>query len=100
MDPFEQKLYRRRARKKVFGKVGGSWDRAKRFYKKANKGHSERHDTKMRFFNEALKASLWLGLVSRTSKISPRHTRLTLMYLYVACHLILTTYGFMFGYFS
>ena len=54
----------------------------------------------MKFFNEALKTSLWLSLVSKTSKISPRHTRLTLMYLYVSCHLILTSYGYMFGYFT
>jgi len=50
----------------------------------------------MKFFNEALKTNLWFGLMATTSKIAPRHVRLTLMYLYISVHLIFTTTVFQF----
>ncbi|CDW84379.1 neurohypophysial n-terminal domain containing protein [Stylonychia lemnae] len=98
----EQKDIKKRARKKIFGRSGSTCERAKKFYKRSKKQVSEEEgsEQKMKFFNEALKNSLWLGLLSRTSKIAPRHTRLTLMYLYYALYLLLTTFGYIFGYYE
>lgn len=68
------------------------------FYKKANKKHNQLSDKQMQFFYEALKTSLWLGLISTTSKISPRHTRLTLLYMYISIHLTVTSIAYILGY--
>eukprot|EP00347_Sterkiella_histriomuscorum_P014233 403361664 len=96
----EKKFLKRRARKKVFGKVGTMDERAKRFYDKAVKVKSSiaAPDNKMKFFYEALKSSLWMGLMSKTSKIAPRHVRLALMYLYISLHLTISSIAFIMGY--
>lgn len=94
----EQKEIKKRARRKVFGKAGGLCQRAKRFYKRTFKKDRESSETKMKFFNEELKNNLWFGLIAKTSKIAPRHVRLTLMYLYIATHLFISTFSFTFGY--
>jgi hypothetical protein len=40
---------------------------------------------------------MFFGLLSKTSKIAPRHVRLTLMYFTVALQLLLVTLFMMFG---
>lgn len=37
----DKKKYKKRARRKVFGKVGGLWDRARRFYRRTLKKSKE-----------------------------------------------------------
>ena len=51
----------------------------------------------MKFFNEELKNNFWIGLMGKTSKIAPRHTRLTLMYFYISLHLTIITIVYMFN---
>ena len=96
MEPEERKKLRKRAKRKVFGRVGNLCERARRFYTRTLRHNPDSSESKMKFFNEALKTGLWFGLMARTSKISPRHTRLTLMYLYISVHLIFTTTVFQF----
>jgi hypothetical protein len=98
LDQEEKKLLKKRARRKVFGRVGSLSERAKRYYKRTLRHDSHSSETKMKFFYEALKTNFWFGLMARTSKISPRHARLTLMYLYISTHLISMTVVYMFGY--
>ena len=93
----KQKILRKQARKKVFGQVGGLYERANRFYKKTYKVDPTSSKTKMKFFYEELKNNLWFGLMSKTSKIAPRHVRLTLMYLYIALHLLVSCFFMTFG---
>ena len=50
----------------------------------------------MKFFNEELKNNFWIGLMGKTSKIAPRHARLTLMYFYISLHLTIITIVYMF----
>ena len=52
----------------------------------------------MKFFNEALRNNLWFGLMAKTSKIAPRHTRLTVMYLHFSLQMIAMTFTYMFAY--
>ena len=92
------KEYKIRARRKVFGKVGSSCERALRFYKKTFKRDKNASEAKMKFFHAALKTNLWFGLMATTSKIAPRHVRLTLMYLYISLHLFITSFIFILGY--
>lgn len=94
----ERKMLKKRARRKVFGRVGSLWERAKRYYKRTLKRDSHTSETKMKFFHEALKTNMWFGLMARTSKIAPRHVRLTMMYLYISVHLSFMTIVYMFGY--
>eukprot|EP00347_Sterkiella_histriomuscorum_P014884 403359155 len=98
----EKKELKRKASKKVFGKVGSTSERARRFYEKTlktkkfvNLAHNE---AKMKFFNQALKTNLWFGLLATTSKIAPRHIRLALMYLYISIHLLITSFAYIMGY--
>jgi len=55
-------------------------------------------ENKMKFFNDTLKNNLWFGLMAKTSKIAPRHVRLTLMYLYISVHLIISSFIYMIGF--
>lgn len=98
MTPDEQKEYKKRARKKVFGKVGDLDERLKRIYKKVLGKYAQHNDRKMKFFYDALKTTLWMGLMATTSKIAPRHARLALLYLYISLHLIITSVAYIFGY--
>ena len=50
----------------------------------------------MSFFNETLKNNLWIGLIAKTSKIAPRHVRLSLMYFYSSLYIIIVTGVFAF----
>jgi len=92
----EQKQYRKRARKKVFGMPSGLCARAKRIYDITMKHNNKNPNAKMSFFNEVLKNNLWIGLIAKTSKIAPRHVRLLLMYFYSALHITLLTIIFAF----
>lgn len=51
----------------------------------------------MKFFYEEINNNLWCGLMARTSKIAPRHTRLTLLYFTTSLHLITSTAIFISG---
>src|ERR1700710_519997 len=88
---------KRRARRKVFGRVGSMTERSLRFYKRAFKRDTHTSEAKMKFFNEELKNNLLFGLMAKTSKIAPRHARLTLMYLYIALNLFISSFMFTFG---
>ncbi|CDW71957.1 neurohypophysial n-terminal domain containing protein [Stylonychia lemnae] len=98
LDEYQQKLIKRRARKRVFGRVGDVNERAKRLYKQIFKRKQFTPENKMKFFHEALKNNLWFSLMAKTSKIAPRHTRLTLLYLYISMHLSITSVVYIFGY--
>eukprot|EP00347_Sterkiella_histriomuscorum_P002038 403369714 len=89
---------KQRAKRKVFGKVGSMSERAQRFFKRTIKRQNPLHNKKMEFFNEALKSTLWMGLLAKTSKIAPRHVRLALLYLYISVHLLITSIAFILGY--
>jgi hypothetical protein len=52
----------------------------------------------MVFFTEELKNNFWFGLMAKTSKIAPRHVRLTMMYLNIAIHWFVTAFMMTFGY--
>jgi len=71
--------------------VAGLWERAHRFFKNTYAVAPDSSETKMKFFYNELKNNLWFGLMAKTSKISPRHTRVTLMYLYIALHLFISS---------
>ena len=73
-------------------------ERAHRFYTKTMKKLHLFPDNKMKFFYEALKSSLWMSLMSKTSKIAPRHVRLALLYLYISIHLNILSIAFILGY--
>lgn len=92
----EQKKYKRRARKKVFGVPAGLCDRAKRVYDTTMKHNSKNPNAKMSFFSEELKNNLWIGLIAKSSKIAPRHVRLLLMYFYSSLYITLLTLIFAF----
>lgn len=92
----QKKKYKQRARAKVFGVPAGLCDRAKRYYKDTMKHNQTNPNAKMSFFNEELKNNLWIGLIAKTSKIAPRHIRLTLMYFYASLYIILLTIIFAF----
>jgi hypothetical protein len=92
----EQKQYRKRARKKVFGIPAGLCDRAKRIYNTTMKHNSKNPNAKMSFFNEELKNNIWIGLIAKTSKIAPRHVRLLLMYFYASLYITALTIIFAF----
>ena len=91
MSKEDQKKYKKRARRKVFGIPGGLCDRAHRVYKQTMKHNSVNPNAKMSFFNEEIKNNLWIGLIAKTSKIAPRHVRLALMYFYTALHILILT---------
>jgi hypothetical protein len=76
----QRKDLTKRAQKKVFGKVGELSDRANRIFRKNGKTP----DDMMQFFWIEFKNNYWFGLMSKTSKIAPRHTRLTVMYFGIA----------------
>jgi hypothetical protein len=97
MSKEDQKKYKKRARRKVFGRPGGLCDRAKRVYDITMKHNTKNPNAKMSFFNEELKNNLWIGLVAKTSKIAPRHVRLVLMYFYSSLYITLLTLIFAFG---
>ena len=92
----EQKKYKKRARRKVFGVPAGLCDRAERMYDRTMKEGKNDPNVKMRFFNEELKNNIWIGLIAKTSKIAPRHVRLVLMYFYASVYIIMLTiiFGF------
>lgn len=92
----DRKKYKQRARAKVFGIPAGLWDRARRIYEKTMNHNKNNPNAKMSFFNEELKNNLWIGLIAKTSKIAPRHIRLTLMYFYSALHITVLTIVFAF----
>ncbi|CDW75719.1 neurohypophysial n-terminal domain containing protein [Stylonychia lemnae] len=96
----QQKDLRRKAKAKVFGRAGTPFQRANRFYKQTIKHHPDPNERKMVFFNESLKNTLWMSLMSKNSKISPRHVRLTLLYLNISLHLLISSFGFAFGYYD
>ncbi|CDW88093.1 neurohypophysial n-terminal domain containing protein [Stylonychia lemnae] len=98
LDQYAKKVIKRRARKRVFGRVGDVNDRALRIYKQIFKRKQYTPENKMKFFHEALRNNLWFSLMSKTSKIAPRHIRLTLMYLYISIHLTITSVVYIFGY--
>jgi len=93
----ERKKYKKRARKKVFGVPGGLCDRARRYYSMTMKYNAVNPNAKMSFFNEELKNNLWIGLIAKSSKITPRHVRLLLMYFYSALYILLYTIIFAFN---
>jgi hypothetical protein len=92
----EQKAYKKRARKKVFGIPGGLCDRARRIYDNTMSHNTKNPNAKMSFFNEELKNNLWIGLIAKTSKIAPRHVRLLLMYFYASLYILAITVIFAF----
>ena len=94
MSKEEQKRYKKRARRKVFGVPAGLCDRAERMYSRTMKEGKNDPNVKMRFFNEELKNNLWIGLIAKTSKIAPRHVRLALMYFYASVYIIMLTIVF------
>jgi hypothetical protein len=96
MSPEEQKKYRKRARRKVFGVPAGLCARAKRIHTITMKHNQKNPNAKMSFFNEELKNNLWIGLIAKTSKIAPRHVRLVLMYFYSSLYITLITLIFAF----
>lgn len=51
----------------------------------------------MKFFYEELKNNLFLGLIAKTSKIAPRHVRLTLMYFTACLYILFTSLIMIFG---
>ncbi len=66
LNSVEKKMLKKRARRKVFGRVGTLCQRAKRYYKRTLKRDSHTSETKMKFFYEALKTNMWFGLMART----------------------------------
>jgi hypothetical protein len=92
----ERKKLKKRARAKVLGMPGGLWDRAARVYRRVMKRTKEDPNAKMALFYEELKNNLWIGLIAKTSKIAPRHVRLTLMYFYAAVYISILTIVFAF----
>jgi len=76
----QKKELKQRALKKVFGRVGDVFDRANKLFKENGKNP----DDLINFFWIDFKMNFWFGLLSKTSKIAPRHARLTVMYLGVA----------------
>ncbi|CDW84369.1 neurohypophysial n-terminal domain containing protein [Stylonychia lemnae] len=98
LSPSSKKQYKKRAQKKILGRVGSVSERARRFFKKILKNFDEPAERKNQFFYESLKSTLWMGLMSTTSKVAPRHVRLTLLYLYVSLHLIISSCIYIFGY--
>jgi hypothetical protein len=96
MSKDDQKAYRKRARRKVFGMPAGLCDRARRYYDMTMKHNQKNPNAKMSFFNDELKNGLWIGLVAKTSKIAPRHVRLALMYFYASLYITALTiiFGF------
>lgn len=51
----------------------------------------------MKFFYEELKNNMFFGLIAKTSKIAPRHIRLTLMYFTICIHIMILTLFMIFG---
>jgi hypothetical protein len=92
----EQKKFKKRARRKVFGIPAGLCARAQRVYDITMKHNTKNPNAKMSFFNEELKNNLWIGLIAKTSKIAPRHARLLLMYFYSSLYISLLTIIFAF----
>lgn len=92
----EKRKYKQRARAKVFGMPAGMRDRAWRVYSTTMKHNKTNPNAKMSFFNEELKNNLWIGLIAKTSKIAPRHIRLTLMYFYASLYISVLTIIFAF----
>ena len=92
----EQKAYKKRARKKVFGVPAGLCARAKRVYDMTMKHNAKNPNAKMSFFTEQLKNNIWIGLIAKTSKIAPRHVRVLLMYFYASLYITLLTIVFAF----
>ena len=90
-------MLKKRARKKVFGRVGNICERAYRNYNEVTKIDRTSIESKKQFFMEELKNNFWFGLLSKTSKIAPRHVRLTLMYLYIATHLLVMSLFYIYG---
>lgn len=74
------KTLKKRARGKVFGRVGSLLERASETFKRNGKTP----DDMMEFFWLEFKSAYLFGLLSKTSKIAPRHARLTVMYLGVS----------------
>ena len=98
LDKHQKKMLKKRARKKVFGRVGTVCERAFRTYKEIDGTDPSSSDNKMQFFYEEMKNNFWFGLLSKTSKIAPRHVRLTLMYEYIAWHLLFVTAIYVYGF--
>ena len=96
MSKEEQKAYRKRARKKVFGIPAGLCSRARRMYDNSMKHNAKNPNAKMSFFSEELKNNLWIGLIAKTSKIAPRHIRVLLMYFYSSLYIMMLTIIFAF----
>ncbi|CDW88931.1 neurohypophysial n-terminal domain containing protein [Stylonychia lemnae] len=94
----QMKQYKKRARKRIFGRVGDVNERARRMYRDLFRHKHYTPENKMKFFNEALRSNLWFGLMAKTSKIAPRHVRLTLLYLHISIHLSVMTFSYMFAY--
>jgi hypothetical protein len=87
MNQISKKELEKRAYKKVFGKVGSLSDRAKRVFRK----NGRTPDDMMQFFWIEFKNNYWFGLMSKTSKIAPRHVRLTTMYFGISIQLFIVT---------
>lgn len=51
----------------------------------------------MEFFWVEFKTSYWFGLLSKTSKIAPRHARLTVMYTGVSIQILTVNVAYMVG---
>ncbi|CDW89849.1 neurohypophysial n-terminal domain containing protein [Stylonychia lemnae] len=94
----ELEIYKKRARKRIFGRVGDVNERARRVYKDIFHHNQYTPENKMKFFNEALRSNLWFGLMAKTSKIAPRHVRLTLLYLHISIQLLVMTFSYLFAY--
>jgi len=92
-----KKYLKARARKIYFGRVGSLWERAHRFFKNTYSVAPDSSETKMKFFFQELKNNLWFGLLAKTSKIAPRHVRVTLWYLYIAQHLLISSLIYVIG---
>lgn len=96
MSKEDQKKYKKRARRKIFGMPGTLCQRVDRVYQKTMKHNAVNPNAKMSFFTEELKNNLWIGLIAKTSKIAPRHVRLALMYFYASLYIQILTIVFAF----
>ena len=77
--------------------MGTPTERATKFFEKTKKENPDDERTKMKFFYEELKNNMFFGLLSKTSKIAPRHVRLTLMYFAISIHFLAITLFMIFG---
>jgi hypothetical protein len=80
----------------VFGIPGNLSERAHRYYEMIHDFNRSNPSMKINIFEEELKNNMWIGLVAKSSKISPRHVRLLMMYFYAATYMLFMTLIYLF----